>query len=270
MNPLHPPVMLLRKIARELADNEDPAIRAWVDDMSRRFSSVSIVKTYRLGRLCGYEVWRHLKSSMEDPKRRKARLWFGLRPKGIEGQERGALTRAKRAAKWLADMSERELHSWWEHQQQQRRETIRGLRGYNKDSNGTPNGWEAYRILRGHFINLRFGVAHWQNQLGYAGAARDMAEKAARRLHQMKREELLAWWADHQQRREKLKATKRQMADKSMINLTELKKMSRTPRTTKRSTVSSRSGSENRDADSNPSMSPGDRISANSGVFEIT
>lgn len=208
MNPLRPSLTLLRKIARLLAESEDSEIREWVDELSRRHSSVSVVKTYRAGRLCGYEVWRHLKSSIDDPKRRKARLWFGLRPKGVSGQEEEALRRAKRAAKWLGAMSERELHAWWEDQQRQRRESVRGVVSYKKSGN-VVIGWTAQRIVDGQQITLRFGVSRWQKQRGYPGAARDMAEKAARKLYEMNKEQLRAWWADHQQRREKLKNARR-------------------------------------------------------------
>jgi hypothetical protein len=199
MNPARPSLQLLRKIARILADHHDPEIRRWVDEMSRKHSSVSIVKTYRLGRLCGYEVWRHLRSSTEDPKRRKARLWFGLRPKGKSGHEALALKRAKRAKKWLAAMSERELHTWWADQQRERREAVRGVRAVKH--NGKITTWEAHRIVDGRAVYQRFNIAHWETQLGYAGAARVMAENAARRLHAMTKDEVHLWWAKKERRR---------------------------------------------------------------------
>lgn len=111
-------------------------MRAWADAVDLKFSAVSVVKTYRCGRLCGYEVWRHLAPAGEDPRRHKARLWFGLK--------------------------------------------------------------------------------HWRSELGYEGAARDMARKAARRLRMMNRRELARWWQERTQARMKKRV---RLADDHMLEV---------------------------------------------------
>jgi hypothetical protein len=114
MNPLRPPTLLLRRIARIVAEVKDPKIRAWADALDLRFSRVSIVKTYRGGRLCGYEVWRHLATAAEDPRRHKARLWFGIKHWRSEfGYDGAALDMARRAARRMRAMNRRELAAWW-------------------------------------------------------------------------------------------------------------------------------------------------------------
>ncbi len=114
MNPLRPSSQLLRRLARIVAEVNDPQVRAWAAAVDLRFSSVSIVKTYRGGRLCGYEVWRHLAPAGEDPRRHKARLWFGRKHWRSElGYEGAALFMARRAAKRLRSMNRRELAAWW-------------------------------------------------------------------------------------------------------------------------------------------------------------
>lgn len=115
MNPLRPSPLLLCKLSRYLRKTPDADVLAWRAEMRLDFGGASVVKTFRAGKLCGYEVWRHFHA---DPKRRKARLWFGIR--------------------------------------------------------------------------------HWQSELGYAGAARDMAQAAAERLCAMTRAQLRAWWNKHQ------------------------------------------------------------------------
>lgn len=114
MNVLRPSTLLLRQIARCVGDSKDLRVRAWAEAIDRKFSAVSIVKTYRGGRLCGYEVWRHLASAADDPRRHKARLWFGIRHWRSElGYEGAAIDMARRAARRLRSMSRRELHAWW-------------------------------------------------------------------------------------------------------------------------------------------------------------
>jgi hypothetical protein len=114
MNVLRPSTLLLRQIARCVCDSKDPRVRAWAEAIDRKFSAVSIVKTYRGGRLCGYEVWRHLASAADDPFRHKARLWFGVRHWRSElGYEGAAIDMARRAARRLRGMSRRELLTWW-------------------------------------------------------------------------------------------------------------------------------------------------------------
>ncbi len=117
MNPLRPSPRLLRHLAGLLSSTEDRQARAWAEALaaiprparSPQFAHVSIVKTYRDARLCGFEVWRHLESSTVDPKRQKARLWFGCRRHG----PKRAFTLAQHAARMLEAMSQRELHEWW-------------------------------------------------------------------------------------------------------------------------------------------------------------
>lgn len=115
MNPLRPSTLLLRQIARIVADTKDLRVRTWAEALDLKFSAVSIVKTYRGGRLCGFEVWRHLASSTEDPSRHKARLWFGIRHWRSElGYETAALDMARRAARRLRGMNRRQLLTWWQ------------------------------------------------------------------------------------------------------------------------------------------------------------
>jgi hypothetical protein len=115
VNPLRPTPAFLRKIACIVERCADRRVRAWADEVDRRFSTVSIVKTYRGGRLCGYEVWRHLAPSGEDPQRHKARLWFGLKHWRTEfGYDGAALDMARKAARRLRAMNRRELRDWWE------------------------------------------------------------------------------------------------------------------------------------------------------------
>lgn len=115
MNALRPSATLLRQIARLVSDTKDPQVRAWAEAMDRKFSAVSIVKTFRGGRLCGFEVWRHLASAADDPSRHKARLWFGLRHWRSElGYDGAAFDMACRAARRLRGMSRRELLTWWQ------------------------------------------------------------------------------------------------------------------------------------------------------------
>lgn len=123
MNPLRPSPRLLRRLAELVAGTSDADVCAWLVALEQqpkasgwtKFPGVSIVKTYRSygGRarlLRGYEVWRHLESSLDDPHRAKARLWFGNRRYGGRGR---ALQFARRAAAMLAQMSRMELHEWW-------------------------------------------------------------------------------------------------------------------------------------------------------------
>jgi hypothetical protein len=122
VNPLRPTQTFLRRLARIAEQSADARARAWADEVDRRFSRVSIVKTYRGGRLCGYEVWRHLASSGEDPRRHKARLWFGLKHWRTElGYEGAARDMARRAARRLQAMNRRELAKWWQQRTQARR-----------------------------------------------------------------------------------------------------------------------------------------------------
>lgn len=126
-DPLHPSPRLLRLLAGIAAESRQVEVRGWVDAMSRRFAVVSVVATKRKGKLCGYEVWRHLATRRKDPARRKARLWFGLRPQHLGGETVDAFGQAQRAAKWLASLSDRELIAWY-HRQKVQREQARRLK----------------------------------------------------------------------------------------------------------------------------------------------
>lgn len=126
MNPLRPSTLFLRKIARLVEESADLRVRAWAQEIDRRFSRVSIVRTYRGGHLCGYEVWRHLTTSAEDPRRHKARLWFGLKHWRTElGYKSAARDMARRAARRLQAMSRRELAAWWQRHTRARRQRTR-------------------------------------------------------------------------------------------------------------------------------------------------
>lgn len=116
--PFRPSASLLRRIAKLLSGTPDRRVSDWIvklnhaprpEPRTREFRSVSLVKTYRGGRLCGYEVWRHLESSLDDPSRTKARLWFGRRRHG--GQR--ALNLARAAARVIEGMGRCELREWW-------------------------------------------------------------------------------------------------------------------------------------------------------------
>lgn len=235
MNPLNPSPYLLRILASQLAGSENKVIRGWVDEMTRHFAVVSVVETFRNGKLCGYEVWRHLASRRKDPTRRKARLWFGLRPQHLGGETVDAHGQAKRAANWLATLSDRELIAWSERQRIQREQNrrlraqkrsadrehrrskrlqqreerrrakilereerkrerrcrVRGVRPQWKD--GRVVAYSVFRTVNRIQHRLWFGVTHWRSELGYDGAARDVAEKAAHRLFAMTETDLRSW-----------------------------------------------------------------------------
>ena len=109
-------------------DLDDPQVRAWAEAVERRFSAVSIVKTYRAKKLCGYEVWRHLGAVPENPRRKKARLWFGYRYWRSElGYNGAALDMARKAAKRLRSMNRRALAQWWQQHCKARRTRTRRL-----------------------------------------------------------------------------------------------------------------------------------------------
>jgi len=118
MNPLKPSPRLLRRIAHLLGATSDPGVCAWVVAMqalpkprpSNLFPGTSVVRTFRCGKLCGFEVWRHLGGLRENPSRKKARLWFGCTR---HGGERRARQLAYFAAATMSKMSARELAEWW-------------------------------------------------------------------------------------------------------------------------------------------------------------
>jgi hypothetical protein len=121
MNPRTPSIGFLRRVARLVLAAEDPRVREWAEAMERAFSRVSIVKTYRARKLCGYEVWRHLAPSGEDPRRHKARLWFGVRHWRSElGYPQAALDMARKAAERMQSMSRESLVRWWQKRQRYR------------------------------------------------------------------------------------------------------------------------------------------------------
>lgn len=120
MNLVAPSLDVLRKLAQIAADSHDPAVRAWLAEIAPRkrapstrahnCGGVSIVATKRDGRLIGYAVWRHFAG---DPKRRKARAWFGVPPTDPAANAERAREEAEKFAAFLRSLSEHELREWW-------------------------------------------------------------------------------------------------------------------------------------------------------------
>jgi hypothetical protein len=113
---LHPSPRLQRRIAAQVVDSADPQVRRWALAVlaapvwRNAHPGVSVIEVWRDCRLCGYEVWRHLETYTVDPRRHKARLFFG---RGRCGGLRRARLLAEQAAAQLAAMSRSELHEWW-------------------------------------------------------------------------------------------------------------------------------------------------------------
>jgi hypothetical protein len=117
VNPLRPTPAFLRQLARQVNPGKSRRVQAWLAAMQaipppprNLFHETTVVEVPRGGKVCGYEVWRHLAPYREDPRRPKARLYFGRRRSGSLARARSL---AYQAAAMLSRMTRRELHEWW-------------------------------------------------------------------------------------------------------------------------------------------------------------